>query len=85
MNKKERSESLSPSAPHIHCGLDLQRFREVLAVLQRQVNELDELKVSHYREIVDHEEEVMLLTFYVPYNSTIVSGMGRCPSKGMVA
>lgn len=37
---------------------DLQHFREALAVLQRQVDELDELKSSHYQEIVEHEEEV---------------------------
>ena len=40
------------------CLLDLQNFREALAVLQRQVEELDELRVSHYQEILDHEEEV---------------------------
>jgi len=27
-------------------------------VLQRQVDELDDLKLSHYQEIVEHEEEV---------------------------
>jgi hypothetical protein len=27
-------------------------------VLQRQVDELDDLKISHYQEIVEHEEEV---------------------------
>ncbi|KDR83357.1 hypothetical protein GALMADRAFT_55517 [Galerina marginata CBS 339.88] len=43
MNRKERN---------------LQNFREALAVLQRQVDDLDELKASHYHEIVDHEEEV---------------------------
>ncbi|KAF4619611.1 hypothetical protein D9613_005575 [Agrocybe pediades] len=43
MNKKQRN---------------LQNFREALAVLQRQVDELDELKASHYHEIVAHEEEV---------------------------
>ncbi len=37
---------------------DLQTFREALAVLQRQVDELDELKARHYQEIVEHEEEV---------------------------
>lgn len=37
---------------------DLQTFREALAVLQRQVDDLDELKVRHYQEIVEHEEEV---------------------------
>jgi hypothetical protein len=37
---------------------DLQSFREALAVLQRQVDELDELKASHYQEIVEHEEEI---------------------------
>ncbi|KZT72638.1 hypothetical protein DAEQUDRAFT_663760 [Daedalea quercina L-15889] len=39
-------------------GRNLQSFREALAVLQRQVDELDELKVQHYEEIIDHEEEV---------------------------
>ncbi|KAF7301464.1 RRM domain-containing protein [Mycena indigotica] len=43
MNRKERN---------------LQSFREALAVLQRQVDDLDDLKVAHYQEIVDHEEEV---------------------------
>jgi len=37
---------------------DLQSFREALNILQRQVDELDDLKASHYREIVDHEEKV---------------------------
>jgi hypothetical protein len=27
-------------------------------VLQRQVDELDELKAQHYQEILEHEEEV---------------------------
>ncbi|KAI0751410.1 hypothetical protein C8Q80DRAFT_1251338 [Daedaleopsis nitida] len=39
-------------------GRNLQTFREALAVLQRQVDDLDELKVRHYQEIVEHEEEV---------------------------
>ncbi|KAJ3762894.1 hypothetical protein EV360DRAFT_34662 [Lentinula raphanica] len=43
MNRKERN---------------LQSFREALVVLQRQVDELDELKAGHYAEIVEHEEEV---------------------------
>lgn len=43
MNKKERN---------------LQSFRQALAVLQRQVDELDDLKASHYHEIVEHEAEV---------------------------
>ena len=37
---------------------DLQSFREALIILQRQVDELDKLKVSHYEEIIEHEEEV---------------------------
>ncbi|KAG7097274.1 hypothetical protein E1B28_004640 [Marasmius oreades] len=37
---------------------NLQSFREALAVLQRQVDELDELKVAHYHEIIEHEEQV---------------------------
>jgi len=43
MNRKERN---------------LQSFRDALTILQRQVDELDELKVSHYQEIIEHEEEV---------------------------
>jgi hypothetical protein len=27
-------------------------------VLQRQVDELDDLKAAHYQEIMEHEEEV---------------------------
>ncbi|PPQ81315.1 hypothetical protein CVT24_001337 [Panaeolus cyanescens] len=42
MNKKERN---------------LQSFREALNLLQRQIDSLDELKASHYQEIVEHEEE----------------------------
>ena len=38
--------------------VDLQTFREALAVLQRQVDELDDLKAQHYQEIVEHEEQV---------------------------
>ena len=48
---------------HIPCRAsylvtDLQSFREALAVLQQQVDDLDELKARHYQEIVEHEEEV---------------------------
>ncbi|KAG6378485.1 hypothetical protein JVT61DRAFT_12745 [Boletus reticuloceps] len=43
MNKKQRN---------------LQSFREALSVLQRQVDDLDDLKAQHYREIMEHEEEV---------------------------
>ncbi|KAI9466747.1 hypothetical protein BJY52DRAFT_1141483 [Lactarius psammicola] len=43
MNRKERN---------------LQSFREALTVLQRQVNDLDQLKSRHYEEIIEHEEEV---------------------------
>jgi len=43
MNKKERN---------------LQSFREALVVLQRQVDDLDDLKAEHYQEIMEHEEEV---------------------------
>jgi hypothetical protein len=37
---------------------DLQTFREALAILQRQVDELDDLKAQHYQNIIEHEEEV---------------------------
>ncbi|KAJ7937264.1 hypothetical protein B0H13DRAFT_2226645 [Mycena leptocephala] len=45
MNRKERSKKSS-------------KFREALGVLQRQVDELDDLKAAHYQEIMEHEEEV---------------------------
>lgn len=37
---------------------DLQSFREALVILQRQVDDLDELKAQHYQDIMEHEEEV---------------------------
>ncbi|PFH52690.1 hypothetical protein AMATHDRAFT_139436 [Amanita thiersii Skay4041] len=43
MNRKERN---------------LQSFREALAILQQQVDELDELRAAHYREILEHEGKV---------------------------
>jgi len=36
----------------------MQSFREALGVLQRQVEDLDQLKARHYAEIIEHEEEV---------------------------
>lgn len=46
-------------ASHINIpSQDLQSFREALQVLQRQVDDLDELKAHHYEEIMDHEEEI---------------------------
>ncbi|KAL0949566.1 hypothetical protein HGRIS_009615 [Hohenbuehelia grisea] len=42
MNRKERN---------------LQSFRAALAVLQSQVDDLDDLKAAHYQEIMEHEEE----------------------------
>ena len=44
--------------PPLHPVPDLQSFREALQVLQRQVDDLDELKAHHYQEIMEHEEEV---------------------------
>jgi hypothetical protein len=38
--------------------LDLQSFRETLAALQRQVDDLDDLKISHYNDVLEHQEEV---------------------------
>lgn len=39
-------------------GRNLQSFRETLNLLQKQVDELDELKARHYQEVLEHEEEV---------------------------
>lgn len=63
MKQKGRSESQASTYINvfqqgINLHLDLQTFREALAVLQKQVDELDELKGRHYQEIVEHEEEV---------------------------
>ncbi|KAF8826535.1 hypothetical protein HHX47_DHR5000165 [Lentinula edodes] len=57
---KEKSEIIRHTEKRNMNGKErnLQSFREALAVLQRQVDELDELKAEHYAEIVEHEEEV---------------------------
>ncbi|EMD41034.1 hypothetical protein CERSUDRAFT_111606 [Gelatoporia subvermispora B] len=39
-------------------GRNLQNFRETLLELQRMVDELEEMRVQHYQEIVEHEEEI---------------------------
>jgi hypothetical protein len=64
MNRKERSKlkqihqfgGIGPVL--ITFCVDLQSFREALSVLQRQVEDLDQLKTRHYAEILEHEEEV---------------------------
>lgn len=61
LNRKQRSQLLSLSylVYHTNASLqDLQSFREALSLLQRQVDDLDELKSNHYQEIVEHEEQV---------------------------
>jgi hypothetical protein len=46
------------SRAHKNFLADLQSFREALGVLQKQVEDLDQLKARHYSEIMEHEEEV---------------------------
>ena len=59
MNKRQRSGSFVAVLFRANwLPVDLQSFREALTVLQRQVDELDEMKVQHYQEIMEHEEEV---------------------------
>jgi hypothetical protein len=63
MNRKERSKPwhgycVLSSRAHNNSLTDLQSFREALSVLQRQVENLDQLKARHYAEIIEHEEEV---------------------------
>jgi hypothetical protein len=61
MNRKERSKpayGVLGSRAHNISPADLQSFREALGVLQRQVEDLDQLKARHYAEIMEHEEEV---------------------------
>lgn len=62
MNRKERS-TCKKKSKLLFWSLsfsftDLQSFREALFILQHQVDELDKLKISHYEEIIEHEEEV---------------------------
>lgn len=38
--------------------IDLQSFRTALAELQRQVNELDSLKLHYHEEVLDGEDEI---------------------------
>src|ERR1700749_3507441 len=49
---------MAPFAEFAHALLDLKNFRETLATLQRQVDDLDELKVAHYQDVLEHQEEV---------------------------
>jgi hypothetical protein len=63
MNRKERSKpnhryGVIKSRAHNNSLADLQTFREALSVLQRQVEDLDQIKARHYAEIIEHEEEV---------------------------
>lgn len=60
MQRKGRSElrRASVMGRSLQLLLDLQTFREALAILQRQVDDLDDLKAQHYQEIVEHEEQV---------------------------
>jgi prefoldin subunit 5 len=71
MNRKERSTSIHRfrHRPCTDSFVDLQSFREALTVLQRQVDDLDQLKSQHYEEIIEHEEEVWdVVQGKVPYN-----------------
>ena len=73
MNRKERSMAIHrfSRGPGADCFSDLQSFREALTVLQRQVDDLDQLKSQHYEEIIEHEEEVWdVVQGKVPYNDT---------------
>lgn len=38
--------------------LDLHSFRQALSTLQAELDELDRLKVVHYQQVLDHEQEV---------------------------
>lgn len=40
---------------------DLQQFRQALAELQRQVDELDAIKAGYHEEVLDGEDEVSRL------------------------
>jgi hypothetical protein len=60
LNRKGRSKytiTLLQVIPNVTIP-DLQSFREALVILQRQVDELDEIKSRHYQEIIDHEDAV---------------------------
>jgi len=74
MNRKERSRF---HLCLLRCGgltsSDLQSFREALSILQHQVDDLDELKASHYRTIVEHEEQV----WEVVQSKVSISGVTR--------
>jgi len=60
MNKRQRSKLFYGILIHPadRLSIDLQSFREALTVLQRQVDELDEMKAQHYQNIMEAEEEV---------------------------
>ena len=43
-------------------GADLQQFRQALAELQKQVDELDAIKAGYHEEVLDGEDEVSFLS-----------------------
>jgi hypothetical protein len=43
---------------HFSMSTDLKQFREALMMLQNQVDELDNLKGTHYQEVLEAEDEV---------------------------
>lgn len=38
--------------------IDLRSFRQALSTLQAELDDLDRLKVAHYQQVLDHEQEV---------------------------
>lgn len=58
--KKNRSKCRLkvPISSAANTVVDLQSFREALTILQRQVEELDEIRVSYYNDVLEHEEKI---------------------------
>lgn len=40
------------------CCTDLAQFRQALAELQQHVDDLDQLKLEHYGEVLENEQEM---------------------------
>lgn len=60
---KNKQRGISLHRPAHYCifyfiPIDLRSFRQALSTLQAELDDLDRLKVAHYQQVLDHEQEV---------------------------
>jgi len=63
--------------------IDLTSFRQALADLQRQVDELDGIKAGYHEEVLEGEDEVSLLVLIHMYRE-LMADLGSCTRKDRI-